>query len=197
MAVPRLTQAQLERVVAALRGLRITGVDYALLTGGTDGREVLDWDYGLYHEPTMGLQLTSDIEVAFTFTWGSSFGCYSLEAHARGIGDFLARVGEPCGPTVVSIDHHPRWRHLLDREITDTELAWIEWVSGHPTVCWIRLDLAPADPRSSEPDSIWIIAGRWEGDNFLFATDDVTVIFDRAEAVRAKIAIQTSPTTIV
>jgi hypothetical protein len=30
-------------------------------------------------------------------------------------------------------------------------------------------------------------AGRWERDRFAFATDDVTMIFDPAEATRTKI----------
>jgi hypothetical protein len=68
-------------------------------------------------------------------------------------------------------------------------VAWIDWVSGDPTMCWVRLEFAPADESAHEPDSIWITAGRWNQDQFHFATDDVTVIFDRAEAARAKIAI--------
>jgi hypothetical protein len=98
MTIPRLTHAQLERVVASLRGLRLVAVDYAVLTGGADGREVDEWDYEYWHEPTMGVQLRSDIDVAFTFTWGSSLGYHCLEAYDRGIYEFLAHVGEPGGP---------------------------------------------------------------------------------------------------
>ena len=79
-----------------------------------------------------------------------------------------------------------RWRRLVGREIIGTEMAWVDWDSGDATPCWIRLDLA-ADVQGAEPDSVWIFAGRWYGDRFLFATDDVTVIFDRAEATRTGI----------
>lgn len=188
MSVPRLTAAQLERVIASLRGLRISSVDYAVLTGGSDGHAVLDWDYGTWHEPTMGIQLRPDNGALFTLTWGSSFGCYGLEVHDRGIDDFLARVGEPSGPALVSVGGHPCWRALLGRQITGTELAWVEWVSSDATPCWLRLDFAAdADRSSSSPESVWISVGRWERDRFAFATDDVTVIFDRAEAARTEI----------
>ena len=192
MTAYRLTHAQLERIVASLRGLRITQIDYALLTGGPDGNDILEWDYGAFHEPTMGLQLTSDIGAAFTVTWGSSFGYYSMETHDRTITDLLARIGEPGGPTILAVGHHPRWRHLLGREITNTEAAWIDWVSGDPTICWIRLEFAPADESEHEPESIWIVSGRWNQDRFHLGSDDVTVIFDRAEAARAKVTAQTA-----
>lgn len=61
-------------------GQRITGVDYALLTGGTDGHAVLDWDYDTRHEPTVGIQLTTEIGAVFTLTWASSFGYYALQS---------------------------------------------------------------------------------------------------------------------
>ena len=194
MAVPRLTTAQLDRVIASLRGLRITGVDYAPLTAGTDGHDVPDWDYGAWHEPTMGIQLHTDIGTVFTLTWGNSFGCYGLETHDRSINEFLACVGEPCGPLLVPVGDHPHWRALLGREIIGTELAWVEWTSSDPTPCWLRLDLAPEDGQpSSDPASVWICAGRWERDRFAFATDDVTVIFDPAEAARTKIMTTACP----
>jgi len=59
MTIPRLTHVQLERVVASQCGLRLVAVAYAVLTGGGDGREVDEWDYGYWHEPTMGVQLKS------------------------------------------------------------------------------------------------------------------------------------------
>ena len=190
MVIPALTTAQLERVIASLHGLRIIGVDYALLTGGADGREALDWDYGSCHEPTMGIQLSTDAGAVVTMTWGSSFGCYGLEVYDRSIGDFLARVGQPCGPLVLPVGEHPRWRPLLGREIIGTELAWVQWSSSGPTPCWLRLDLASeGEVSSSDPESVWISAGRWERDRFAFATDDVTVIFDGAEAARTRIMI--------
>lgn len=188
MTLPRLTQPQLERVVASLRGLRITGVEYALMTGGDEGgREPLTWDYGMSHEPTHGCQLTVDLGVVFTFTWGSTFGSYGLEVFDRPVEEFLVNIGEPCGPAVLPVGGHPRWQRLLGREIIGTELAWVDWLSGEATPCWVRLDLDSNELSGGSLESVWIAAGRWEGDGFLFASDDVTVIFDRAEATRTKI----------
>jgi hypothetical protein len=179
-----------------LRGLRVVAVDYAVLTGGADGREVDEWDYEYWHEPTMGVQLRSDIDVTFTFTWGSSFGYHCLEAHDRGIGEFLTHVGEPGGPVVVSVGDHVCWQPLLGREITDAELAWMNWVSGDPPVYWLRLDFAPVGPSPSEPESVWLIAGCWERDRFVLASDDVTVAFDRLEAERMQIVQRSDPASL-
>jgi len=188
MTLPRLTQPQLERVVASLRGLRITGVEYALMTGGGEGGcEPLTWDYGMWHEPTHGCQLTMDIGVVFTFTWGNTFGCYGLEVVDRPVEEYLANIGEPWGSVILPVGGQPSWQRLLGREIVDTELAWVDWVSGDATPCWVRLDLGPSELLRSTPESVWIAAGRWDRDRFVFASDDVTVIFDRAEATRTTI----------
>ena len=70
-----------------------------------------------------------------------------------------------------------------------TELAWIEWVSEDATPVWIRLDFAPVhDPDDPHgPDSVWLVAGHWTQGRFAIATDDLTVIFDEAEAARANL----------
>ena len=80
-----------------------------------------------------------------------------------------------------------RWQPLLGRETTNAEVAWMEWLSGDPTVYWVRLDFAPSGPSPSKPESVWLIAGRWERDRFVLASDDVTVAFDRLEAERMQI----------
>jgi hypothetical protein len=107
----------------------------------------------------------------------------------------------------VSAGDHPRWQALLGREITDTEVGWIRWLSGEPTPLWVRLDFEPVVPNSKgsnlrrsnskgsnsrgpdsqEPDSVWFAAGRWDQDGFDTRTDDVTIIFDRAEAAGAEL----------
>ena len=79
-------------------------------------------------------------------------------------------------------------RPLLGREIVGTGLVWVEWVSSDPTPCRLRFDLAAGDEYSSSfPKSVWTSAGRRERDRFAFATDDVMVIFDPAEAVHTRI----------
>ncbi|MEY9861761.1 hypothetical protein ABH935_007404 [Catenulispora sp. GAS73] len=186
MATPHLARAQLESIVASLRGLRITRVEYALMTGADElGHEPLTWDYDAWHEPTHGCQLTTDAGV-FTFIWGSTFGCYGLEVFDRSIGEFIINIGEPWGPIVLPVGDHPRWQRLLGREIVNTELAWVDWSSGAATPCWVRLDLA-AEQQEGASESVWIAAGRWDRDRFLFATDDVTTVFDHGEATRTGI----------
>ena len=73
----------------------------------------------------------------------------------------------------------------LAASVTRIALAWIDWVSGETTPCWVRLDVADDDLRGIE--SVWIAAGRWDRDRFAIASEEVTVIFDRAEAERTEI----------
>jgi hypothetical protein len=63
----------------------------------------------------------------------------------------------------------------------------MDWVSGDPTVYRVRLDFAPAGPSPCKPESVWLVAGRWERDRFVLASDDVAVVFDRLEAERMQI----------
>jgi hypothetical protein len=185
MAFHQLTDEQLEHTVSSLRTLRIAQVTYAVLTGGQDLLEPNEWDYRAWHEPTMGCQLTTDTGVEFTLTWHHSFGCYGLEVFDQPIDDFLARTGEPAGPHILTVGDHPQWSMLLGREITGTEVAWMQWVSSDATPAWVRLDFAPSGQLSDEQRSVWFVAGCWRGDRFSIATDDVTVIFDKATATKA------------
>jgi hypothetical protein len=52
--VASLTEAEYERTALALRGRRIEKVVYYPLTGGEDGHEIEEWDFGAWHQPTMG-----------------------------------------------------------------------------------------------------------------------------------------------
>ncbi|ONM46226.1 hypothetical protein B0T44_19820, partial [Nocardia donostiensis] len=51
-------EKHLEAVVAELRGQHLADVMYYPLTIGDDGRLAEKWDFGDWHEPTMGVELT-------------------------------------------------------------------------------------------------------------------------------------------
>ncbi|WP_267254291.1 hypothetical protein [Catenulispora rubra] len=38
----------------------IVAVDYFVLMGGEEGTDPDEWDYGAWHEPTMGVELAMD-----------------------------------------------------------------------------------------------------------------------------------------
>jgi hypothetical protein len=185
MVFHELTEEQLERTVSSLRTLRIEQVTYAVLTGGEGLLEPDEWDHHDWHEPTMGCQLTTDVGVEFTLIWNHSFGCYGLEVFDQPIDAFLARTGEPAGPHIVTVGDHPLWSALLGREITGTEVVWMQWVSSQATPAWVRLDFAPSDRVPDEQFSVWFVAGCWREERFAIATDDVTVMFDKAMAEKA------------
>jgi hypothetical protein len=54
-------------------------VVYYLLTGGDDGLEVEEWDFGPWHQPTMGVELLTDDGTRSSAVWGDSFDHYGLE----------------------------------------------------------------------------------------------------------------------
>jgi hypothetical protein len=75
-AAPPLTPESYERLVADLRGRAILAVDYFVLMVGEDGADIDEWDYGTWHEPTMGVWLTLDNGVVHAATWDSTFDYY-------------------------------------------------------------------------------------------------------------------------
>ncbi|MFD4532007.1 hypothetical protein ACFWNL_06000 [Kitasatospora sp. NPDC058397] len=187
---PKTTARQLERTVASLRGLLIDQVDYVVPTGGPDGLEPAEWDLRQGHEPTFGCQFTTHLGVVFTLIWNDSFDGYGIEVFDQPIETFPTRPGNSGFPALISVTDHPRWSGLLHREILHTELAWVEWGSGGATPVWIRLDFAPVRHDQGDPhrsDSVWLVAGRWAQGRFTIPADDLTVMFDESEAVRANL----------
>ncbi|MEU8197627.1 hypothetical protein AB0C10_27965 [Microbispora amethystogenes] len=90
-----LTAVEYESTVALLRGRRIQRVIYYLLMGGEDGCEVEDWDFGPWHQPTMGVELFTDDGARFSAVWGSSFEHYGLELFRLPMTAHLVGIGEP------------------------------------------------------------------------------------------------------
>jgi hypothetical protein len=189
MRQARLTAAQLERTVASLCGLRITAVDYALGTSSTGGTAPAD--HASQHTLTKGFQITTDIGTGFTFVSGTTFNGNALELYDRPITEVLPNLSEPGAPAVLPSSDHPRWRPLLERTITHASLAWFDWVSGSAPLL-IRLDFAPAERR--ENSTVWVVSGRWAADGrFAIGTGELTVIFERTDAVRARVAREDDP----
>ncbi|GLW98259.1 hypothetical protein [Microtetraspora sp. NBRC 16547] len=169
-----LTAVKYERTTALLRGRRIRKVVYYPLTDGEDGRDVEDWDFGPWHQPTMGVELFTDDGACFSAVWGSSFEHYGLELFPEPMTAHLRRIGEPCGSAPIEVTNHPRWSSLVGRKLTRVEIVWSEDGEGG-----IRLPLAIR--LCSRERTVWIAAGRpadWPpGEVYYLATDDVMVVF--------------------
>ncbi|WP_062429747.1 hypothetical protein [Herbidospora daliensis] len=160
-----LTVEKYERTIARLRGRRIRKVAYHPLTVGDDGHDVEDWDFGAWHQPTMGVELSTDDGARYSAVWGSSFDHYGLEVFPEPMTAHLVMNGS----AMVDVTEHPGWSPLVGKKLTRTEIVWS---GNHVRVPYaIRL--------CSRDTVVWIAAGRPadrpEG-GFYLGTDDVMVV---------------------
>ncbi|MBO4272325.1 hypothetical protein [Microbispora triticiradicis] len=118
-----LTAVKYESTVARLRGRRIQRVIYYPLMGGEDACEVEDWDFGPWHQPTMGVELFTDDGARFSAVWGSSFEHYGLELFLVPMIAHLVGIGEPGGSAQVDVTDHLRWSSLIGRKLTHADIA--------------------------------------------------------------------------
>lgn len=179
-----LTAVEYERTAAMLRGRRIHRVVYYPLMGGEDGRDVEEWDFGTWHQPTMGVELFTDDGACFSAVWGSSFDHYGLEVFPEPMTAHLRMIGEPGGSAAVAVTDHPRWSSLVDRTLTSVDIAWSQDREGSlRTPAAIRL--------CSREKAVWIAAGspaEWPPtDVHHLGTDDVMVVFTAGFAAKVGI----------
>ncbi|MFF4779285.1 hypothetical protein ACFY05_41360 [Microtetraspora fusca] len=179
-----LTTLEYERTVALLRGRRIERVIYYPLMGGEDGCEVEDWDFGPWHQPTMGVELLTGDGARFSAVWGSSFDHYGLELFPEPMTDHLLGIGEPGGSAQVDVTDHVRWSTLVGGKLTSVDIAWAEGPKhGIRVPDAIRL--------CSRERAVWIAVGRPAdyppGAAYYLGTDDVMVVFTTEFAAKVGI----------
>ncbi|MFJ6118883.1 hypothetical protein ACWGJX_14745 [Streptomyces sp. NPDC054775] len=178
-----LTSDGYERLVAGLRGQTIVAVDYFVLMGGDEGTDPDEWDYGTWHEPTMGVELTMDDGGTYSAVWGSTFDYYGVELYPAPMRDFLSHIDEPGGPARVAVAEHSLWAGIISAPIESCRVQWCGEEHGSPT------PVPEAIHVRTVAGQVWIAAGRsatYEPDGpFHLCTDDVLVIFDTDVAERA------------
>lgn len=181
-----LTAVEYERTAAKLRGRRIRRVVYYPLTSGEDGCTVEDWDFGPWHQPTMGLELFTDDGASFSAVWGSSFDHYGLEVFPEPMTAHLVGIGDPGGPAVVEVTAHPSWSRLVGRKLTRVNIVWCEDPTG-------SIRVPHAVRLCSRERAVWIAAGRpadWPpGEAYHLGTDDVMVVFTAECAAKVGLAV--------
>ncbi|PYC68361.1 hypothetical protein C7C46_29180 [Streptomyces tateyamensis] len=186
---PLLTSDSYERLVAGLHGRTIVAVDYFVLMVGDEGTDPDEWDYGAWHEPTMGVELTMDDGGTYSAVWGSTFDYYGVELYSAPMRDFLSRIGEPGGSARVAVAEHPLWAGVLSGPIESCRIQWYGEEHGAPTPMPKAIHVRTATAQ------VWIAAGRsatHEPDGpgpFYLCTDDVLVIFDADVAARAGLGV--------
>ncbi|WP_405063515.1 hypothetical protein OG474_18220 [Kribbella sp. NBC_01505] len=173
MPTPKLTEDEYRRTVESLSGVRLMEVTYYPFAGGDDGNKIDDWDFGAWHEPTMGVGLRTEDGTRYSAVWDSSFGDYGLELLREPMSSQLLRIGEPGSPAEVAVTDHPAWSAFIGVPLVGAEILWSDSGQGLrvPTAVELRA-----------PDSTaWLIAGRsaqWPPDGrFFLGTDDVMTVF--------------------
>ncbi|MEV6430878.1 hypothetical protein [Nocardia sp. NPDC051463] len=160
-------EKHLEAVVATLRGQRLVEVVYYPLPIDDAAPLAAGWDFGDRHEPTMGVELITDLGHRYSAIWHNTFDEYGLEIFPKSMTDFL--VGGPGGSAAVPVSDHPHWAGLIGREIA-AEICWDHDPNGTARV-----------PSAIRLGFVWIAAGCSVGTgsaaSFWLGTDDVMVVF--------------------
>ncbi|MEY9886851.1 hypothetical protein ABIA31_000477 [Catenulispora sp. MAP5-51] len=182
-AYPKLTIDDYERLVAGLPGRTIEAVDYYVLMVGADGMEPDDWDFGSWHEPTVGIELVTGGGGVFSAIWGNVFDCYGLEVYSDPMSEHIRGVGEQGGTARVAVASHAAWAGIIGEPIETARILW--WQAGQG----VRRDPLPlAVHLGTAEGQVWIGVGRSETRTpespFYLGTDDVLVVFDAEAASR-------------
>lgn len=178
-----MTAESYERLVAGLSGRMVLKVDYFVLMTGDEGNEPDEWDYGTWHEPTMGIELTVDPGVTYSATWNHTFGHYGLELYQAPMSDRLLNIGNPGSSARVSVTDHPLWAGIIAAPIESCRILWSDPEHGPVT------RIPEAIHLQTITGQVWIAAGRAAdyppNGRFQLCTDDVLVVFDTETATRA------------
>jgi hypothetical protein len=176
-----------ECLVASLTGQTIEAVDYCVLMAGADGMEPDDWDYGTWHEPTMGVELVTGGGV-YSAIWGDVFDWHGLEVYSDPMSEHIGGVGDEGGTARVAVSSPAAWAGIIGEPIEAARI--LRWRDGRDDR---RDPLPPAVHLRTAVGLVWIGAGRsvtYTPDGpFHLGTDDVFVVFGAEEAARVGLGV--------
>jgi len=169
--MPRATHDN-ERVASRLSEQRLARVRYFLLRLNEDGG-LWDWDFGVWHSPTMGVELATEQGETFSAIWS--------EYYDWGFGVDLfndpmsAHVIPEAADNRVDVSTHKAWASFLDAPI-NVDFLWNDYGTG-------RRPCPDAVKVSTGPDTAaWIITADWERHggktSIQLGADALMVVFD-------------------
>ncbi len=168
-----ITEKHLEAVVAGLLGRRLAEVTYYPLAIGDDGQLTEKWDYGGWHEPTMGVELTLHSGHRYSAIWNNTFTEFGLKIFPKPMTDFLLVADG--GSTAVSVSDHPHWSRSTGETIVAADVCWEHDPSGAIRPSALRLGFRET--------TVWIAAGcsayGESPTSFRLGTNDVMVVFTK------------------
>jgi hypothetical protein len=169
--IPRQTSAENKRVAALLSEQRLAIVRYFLLWI-TGDQEPWEWDFGVWHQPTMGVELATDDGSTFSALWSQygewGFGVDLFDA------PMTTHLIEEAVDSWVDVSEHPSWASLLGTPV-EVSFAWNDFGAGRPP-------MPEAIKIASTSAAAWIIAAGWERQksrtSIQLGTDDLMVTFN-------------------
>jgi hypothetical protein len=170
MACHQRSPAGNEHGAAGLRGQVIAEVRYFPLTDPGTGLPA-DWDFGVWHQPTMGVELVTETGQVFSARWAEydEWGC--------GVDLFAGSVGEHLIPEAripVDVSAYRSWAALLGTPVS-ADFLWNDYGTG-------RAPCPEAIMLTAGTAAAWIIAAGWERQEsrtcIQLGTDDLLIIFD-------------------
>src|SRR6266568_7396821 len=170
----RLTVDEYQRTAARLVGQTVVAVAYFPLMGGEEGLTVHEWDAGAWHEPTMGVELTTVTGEVYSAVWGHSFDYHGLELFPTPMTEHLRSPGTPGGSARINVTDHAQWADIVGQPVSSADIIWSTEPEAPPTPAAVHLRTAAGQ--------VWIAAGRpatWPPNaKFYLYTDDVLVVFN-------------------
>lgn len=170
-ATERQTTAENERVAATLSGRRIAGIHYFLLS--VDNRDSWQWDFGVWHAPTMGVELhTGTVRRSPRSGVSTSSGGFGVDLFLL---PMRAHLTEEAADSWVDATQHPLWSPILGTPI-EVGFRWNDFGTGRPP-CPEAVTL------TTRSEALWIIAAEAERQgstlSFHLGLDDLMVVFDK------------------
>lgn len=173
-----LGAADLNHHVATVVGKRISRVLYYGLS--YEAGEEMDWDFGEWHWPVHGVELTMDDGTTYSALWGEAFGHFDLEVLPEPMSIRLRGAGDSDGPRVWEVTDHPSWAaHVGDR----VTAARIVWMPGEPSdeQPWEERQAPIALQLSFSTGEVWVVAAEpmdlRPPDRFYLGQNEVIVVF--------------------
>jgi hypothetical protein len=148
---PRQTTEQNERTAAQLTGQLIESVRYFLLWV-SDDQAPWQWDFGVWHQPTMGVELVTERGDTFSLIWSQcdewGFGVDLFDV------PMAVHLIDEAAESWVDVSDHLAWAKVVGHSVA-VDFLWNDCGTGRPPC-------AEAVKLATDAGALWIITADYE-----------------------------------